>query len=146
MSQENVEIVKGLLPGPEVDLAALFRDDAASSALINAVQPLFHPEFECFAVSAVQGTKRYVGLEGFRATWLDWMEPWETYRNEVEDVIDAGDEVVVVLGRAFARRSGSEAEVNNLGGAVWTVVDGRVMRAAFYADPQEALEAAGLSE
>jgi hypothetical protein len=26
------------------------------------------------------------------------------------------------------------------------VVDGRVMRAAFYADPQEALEAAGLRE
>ena len=88
MSQENVEIVKGLLPGPEVDLAALFRDDAAAGSLIEAVRPLFHPEFECFAVSAVQGTKRYLGLEGFRATWLDWMEPWETYRNEVEDVID----------------------------------------------------------
>jgi ketosteroid isomerase-like protein len=74
------------------------------------------------------------------------MEPWETYRNETEDVIDAGDEMVVVLGRAFARRSGSEAEVNNLGAAVWTLADGRVIRAAFYADPEEALTAAGLRE
>jgi ketosteroid isomerase-like protein len=74
------------------------------------------------------------------------MEPWATYRNEVEDVIDAGGGIVVVLGRAFGRRSDSEAEVNNLGAAIWTVVDGRITRAVFYADPREALEAAGLSD
>ena len=146
MSQEDVDLVKGLTPAPDVDLAALFRDDAAFSSLLEAMRPLFDPEFESFAVSAVQERKRYVGPEGLRATWLDWMEPWATYRTETEDVIDAGEGTVVVLGRAFARRSDSEAEVNNLGAAIWTVVDGRVTRAVFYADPQEALEAAGLRD
>jgi hypothetical protein len=28
--------------------------------------------------------------------WLDWLAPWESYRAEIAEVIDAGDQVLVI--------------------------------------------------
>ena len=143
MSQENVEIVRRLQVTPDVDLAALFRDDAMAGSLIERVAPLFDPGFECVLV--LPGSREHAGLAGLRAAWLEWLEPWESYRVEIEDVIDAGD-AAVVLTRDYGRRSGAEVEVRLLGAAIWTVRNGKVVRAEFYGDRKAALEAAGLSE
>jgi len=35
VSRENVELIRSLLPGPEVDLVALFNDDSASGVLMG---------------------------------------------------------------------------------------------------------------
>jgi ketosteroid isomerase-like protein len=146
MSQENVEIVRSLQPSAETDLVALFRDDATAAALMEAVSPFFHEDVELIAPGFVAGEGvRFVGLEGFRAGWLDWLEPWESYRVEIENVIDAGDDVVV-LPRDYGRRAGTTGEVSVAGGAVWTVREGKVARVAFYLNRSEALEAVGLSE
>jgi ketosteroid isomerase-like protein len=75
---------------------------------------------------------------------LDWLEPWETYRVEVEDVIDAGDDVVVLV-RDYGRRVGMTHEVSVRSAAIWTVRDRKVARVAFYLDRTEALTAAGLT-
>jgi ketosteroid isomerase-like protein len=84
-------------------------------------------------------------MEGLRAACVEWLDPWESYRTEIEDVIDAGDEVVV-LTRDYGRRSGTAAEVSMLGAAVWTVRDGKIARACFYPYRADSLEAVGLRE
>ena len=146
MSQENVELVRGLQPTGDMDLVALFRDEAAATTLSESFAPFFHDDVEIVAPTFVSGqSERFIGLEGLRAVWLDWLDPWESYRVEIEDLIDAGDEVVV-LPRDYGRRSGMTAEVSTIGGAVWTVRDGKVARVAFYLNRNEALEAVGLSE
>jgi ketosteroid isomerase-like protein len=146
MSQENVELVRSLQPSPDTDLVALFRDDAAATALGEAVSPFIHEDFEIVAPTFVSGQGvRFVGLEGLRAGWLDWLEPWESYRVEVEDVIDAGDEVLVLV-RDYGRRAGMAVEASVIGGAVWTVRDGKIAKVAFYLNRSEALEAVGQSE
>jgi ketosteroid isomerase-like protein len=146
MSQENVELVGSLQPSRDTDLVTLFRDDATAAALMEAMSPFFHEDCEIVAPTFVAGQGvRFVGLEGLRAGWLDWLEPWESYRVEVEDVIDAGDDVVL-LPRDYGRRAGMDVEVGGLGAAVWTVRDGKVARVAFYLKRGEALEALGLSE
>jgi hypothetical protein len=91
MSQENVEIVRPLIPTPETDVASLFLDDSLFEAASHALTALLHPEFESVAVW--QGGTTYAGVEGFREMWLDWLQPWATYHVEVEEVIDAGDRV-----------------------------------------------------
>jgi ketosteroid isomerase-like protein len=143
MSEENVELVRRLQVAPDMDLVALFRDDAMTESLIETVAPLFDPGFECVLV--LPGAREHTGLPGLRTAWLEWLEPWESYRVEIEDVIDAGD-AAVVLTRDYGRRPGMEAEVRLLGAAVWTVRDGKIVRAEFYGDRTAALEAAGLSE
>src|SRR5438874_13692162 len=45
MSQENVELIRGLQPAPDVDVAALFRDRAAWAALMETVAPPMHEDF-----------------------------------------------------------------------------------------------------
>jgi len=146
MSQENVELVRGLQPSRDTDLVATFRDDATAAAVMETLSPFFHEDVEIVAPSFVAGEGvRFVGLEGLRAGWLDWLEPWESYRVEVEDVIDAGDDAVVLV-RDFGRRAGMTVEVSVTGGAVWTVRDGRVVRVAFYLNRSEALKAVGLEE
>jgi hypothetical protein len=49
MSQENVELVTGLQPAPDVDIAALFRNEHMWSALVDAAVPFFHSDFESVA-------------------------------------------------------------------------------------------------
>ena len=144
MSQENVELVRSLQPSRDTDLVAAFRDDATAAAVMETLSPFFHEDVEIVAPSFVAGEGvRFVGFEGLRAAWLDWLEPWESYRVEVEDVIDAGDDAVVLV-RDFGRRAGVTAEVGVVGGAVWTVREGRVARVAFYLNRSEALKAVGL--
>jgi hypothetical protein len=144
MSHENVDLVRQLQPGPDVDIAAFFRDEATARAALEAAAPLFDPSFEAITHGAIQG-KHGHGPEGLQAIWLDWLEPWESYRTEIENIIDAGDQVVV-LTRDSGRPVGADGEVAVTGAAIWTVRDGKLTRAEFFADRREALKAAGLGE
>jgi ketosteroid isomerase-like protein len=122
MSQENVELVRKLQPSPGIDLVALFRD----------------------AGVGIQAGE-WGGLAGLRAAWADWLEPWASYRAEIEDVIDAGDDVVV-LTRDYGRRPGMSAEIPIVAAAVWTVREGKIARNCFYPNREDALRAVGLPE
>ena len=53
-----------------------------------------------------------------------------------------GNQVAVVL-RYTARGRSSGVEVEGRESALWTLRDGRVVRYAWFHDPQEALEAVG---
>ena len=144
MSRENVELVRQLQPDSDVDIARLFRDDAMASSVRDATAPFFEPDVEAVAKTSI-GEVSGTGLDGLREVWLDWLKPWESYRTEIEDVLDAGNQAVVLV-RDYGRRKDSDAEVRVTGAAVWTVRDGKITRVEFYADRAEALEAAGLSE
>ena len=146
MSQENVEIVRRLQPGPDVDLTELFevaRGDADVGGALGAAAPSFADDFVCI-FHALSEEPRF-GIEGLRRSWLDWLAPWESYRTEIKELVDAGDRVAV-LSRDFGRRPGMELEVHFDGCAVWTVRDAKVARAEFFpTDRAAAFEAAGLS-
>jgi ketosteroid isomerase-like protein len=87
----------------------------------------------------------YAGLGGLRESWADWLSPWDGYRVEVDEVIDAGERVLV-LGRDYGRRNELDHEVEIATASVWTFREGRISRIGFYADREQALEAAGLRE
>jgi ketosteroid isomerase-like protein len=144
MSKENVELVRGMQPAPDVDIAALFRDEASAAGLQAAVAPLLHPDFEAVMMTGI-GVETYRGVDGLGRAWLDWLEPWESYRTEIEDTLDFGNRVLV-LPRDHGRRHGSQSEVTMQAAAVWTVADGKIVRAVFYSDRAAALEVVGLRE
>jgi ketosteroid isomerase-like protein len=145
MSQEDVELVRALQPSPDVDLVTLFGDEGAWDTLSQALESVFHPSFETRFVPAFGDRSRYVGAEGIRQAWLDWLSPWESYRAEIAELIDAGDRVVVITDN-YGRRRGMSAEVRLRGAAIWTVREGKIAAAEFYVDRDEALEAAGLKD
>jgi ketosteroid isomerase-like protein len=147
MSKENVEIVRRLQPAPDVDLTELFelaRGDGDIEGALREAAPAFTDDFVCIFHALSEEPR--LGIEGLRRSWLDWLAPWETYRTEIKELVDADDRVVV-MSRDFGRRPGMELEVHFDGCAVWTVRDAKVARVEFFpTDRVAAFEAAGLSQ
>lgn len=144
MSRENVELVLRMQVRPDWDVAHLFRDENRRTAMAETIARFVHSDFEC-VIRRFDAEKTYVGSEGLTAIWLDWMAPWATYRTEIEEAIDLGDQVLLLV-RDFGRREESTQEVELTAAAVWTVRDGKITRAEFYPTRNEALKAVGLRE
>jgi ketosteroid isomerase-like protein len=143
MSEENVELVRTLIPPAEVDVASLIRDESLFKQARAGFEPSVDPDVEAVAMWQ-PAARTYVGIEGFRRLWLDWLEPWATYHVQVDELIDAGDRVVALI-RDRAQRPDVDAEVEISAGSVWTIRNGRVTKVEF-CTREDALKAAGLSE
>ncbi len=89
----------------------------------------------------------YEGHEGVRTYWRRWFEAWSDLEFDVEDVRDAGDNVVALLcnQRQRGRNSGIWTELPPYA-QVFTVRGGKLVRWRTFPDQDSALEAAGLSE
>lgn len=140
MSQQDVDLVRLLNLPPGVDWAATARDDELNGAIQQQVRSYFDPEFECALVGVTEMWRS--GLDGLRRVWLDWLEPWASYRTEEEETRDLGDGRVLYLGRDFGGRRDGLGEVELLSSAIWTIRDGKVTQIVFYASRDAALEAA----
>src|SRR5215213_4867493 len=129
MSQENVEVVRRAW-------AAFTRHD-------NAAALGFHdPGVELHG--HVDGGV-YRGLAGVREFFGDWLAAWDELSTDVEEWIDAGDDVIAVVhDRASGRHSGVPVEQRQW--HVWTVRNGKLWRLRVYATRTEAFEAVGLSD
>ncbi len=133
MSQENVELVRvgyERFAGTGEFVADLATDDFVWS-MSN-----FHgwPEQQV-----------YEGIDGARAFLSEWMDAWEDWELEVDDLLDAGDKVVVLV-RQHGRSKAAGMPVEMSFAQVWTLRDGMQTRMDMYSDRAEALEATGLSD
>jgi ketosteroid isomerase-like protein len=74
-----------------------------------------------------------------------WLEAWVEHRVIPEEFFDAGDQVVVVY-RAVGRGKGSGITAERRNAHLWTVRGGKAVRLEIFAEPDDALRAAGLEE
>jgi ketosteroid isomerase-like protein len=147
MSQENVEIVRRLVAmGQEGiqsgDLARAL-DEAVASGLIS---PTCEWRAGPRGGSAVVGIGDEVGPEGIVEFIRTWTEDFSDFTVEVEDVIDAHENQVVVIQRQRGTGKASGAPVNLRTAYIFRVEARQVVRIGVFLDPTKALEAAGLSE
>jgi hypothetical protein len=146
MSKENVDLVIGTIPPPEVDLALLARDDEQWAQLDAAIGPRFDPDFECATSLVGKDTVYRGGLQAFRSFWLDWLAPYSTFRlEEIERAIDCGDQVVVVVRHAAGLKD-SEYEIRGRNASIWTLRQRQAVRWEGFPDRAQALKALGLEE
>jgi ketosteroid isomerase-like protein len=137
MSEENVELVRRVYD-------ANARGDAA------AVLALYDPKVEwdisrAPARDLLGEPHVFHGHDGLRGFFRAWYEAWGHVEADLEDLIDAGVQVISVeTTRGRGRASGVEVELPHA--AVWTVRDGKIIRVVWFGTRAEALEAAGLSE
>jgi hypothetical protein len=134
MSEENVE--------------ALQRGFEAVSRLDgDAMLELMDPEIEFrprFQVMLGGEEMVFRGHDGFREAFRDLYGALEWIRPEVVEVRDLGDRIVA-LGTLSVRGKSSGAEAQSPAGWVAEMKGGRAIRFTEYLDPEEALQAAGLS-
>ena len=131
MSEENVEVVRRHI-------------DAYLSGDNEVALDAYDPEVE-FDVSIRPEGRVYRGRAGVIEAVRTWEGTWRGYRVEIEEIIDAGEKVVVVdrqSGRG--RESGTKFEQQTAW--VYTLRNGKITRVVWFPTRAEALEAAGLSE
>jgi len=132
MSTESVELIRR---GYE----AFNRGD------LDAAVATFDPEIEWVGPQILpDAPSAYRGHDGVRTFWAAWAEVFEQFWVEIEEMIDAGDQIVAIVrvhGRG--RDSGVDVETPSFP-HVWTVRDGRPVRMEMMQSRREALEAVGL--
>jgi ketosteroid isomerase-like protein len=146
VSAEAVRVVQEIQTVLTVQDVVTSLDDAdADDRVRSTLMKLAEPDFEVVMVGPDYMSARleFEGLDGFREAWQDWTSAFESYEIEVEEVIDAGEQIVSFV--AMTGKLGPDGgEITAPGAAVWTVVDGRVRRVEFHLDRNAALRAAGL--
>jgi ketosteroid isomerase-like protein len=89
--------------------------------------------------------KAYRGYAGVRRAAQRWIEPFEWLLIELERIVDAGDRLVSIhRARSKVRHTG--IEFDGPLAYIWTFRGGKVIHFKSFRDPEQALEAAGLSE
>ncbi len=89
------------------------------------------------------GTRR--GLEDFTAALAMVTDTFDQPDLEIEEFLEAGEQVVIVIGVLRGHGQSSGIAVERRQGYVWTIRGGRAVRMAWFNDADEALEAAGVS-
>jgi ketosteroid isomerase-like protein len=131
MSQENMEIVRAAID-------AWNRRDW-DGALKDAA-----PSFEFdFSRSIGPGRGVYT-LDQMGQYYRELTEAWEYLRLEPDEIIEAGERVVMPNTLYVQGRDGIKLQAHSA--LVWTFRDGLVTHLCFYQERQEAFEAVGLSE
>jgi ketosteroid isomerase-like protein len=131
MSQENVEMVRH-------HLEAFFSGDNETAL------SYYDPEVEFDATARPEG-QVYRGHEGVAEAMRVWVGAWEDWKVEVEEIIDAGDRVLLIA-REFGRGKASGVEIDQPNFVVFTLRDGKIVRWQGFVHRGPALKAAGLSE
>jgi hypothetical protein len=147
VSAENVRVIEEIQTAiTDEDVVAALDSEEADLRIRRLFMDLAEPDFATAMVGPAYMSGRrleYTGFEGFTEAWRDWTSPFESYQIDIEQMIDAGEQVVTLVAMSGKTRTGG-AEITAPGAAVWTVVDGRVRKVEFHIDRAVALRAAGL--
>jgi uncharacterized protein len=85
----------------------------------------------------------YRGRDEVRAFYRRWSSAFSDWNYDIERMIEAGDEVIVIV-HEHGRGRGSGVEVGMRRANVWTFEDGKVVLFRSFSSPEAALQAAGL--
>jgi ketosteroid isomerase-like protein len=119
-------------------------EDAAGGSLATAVERVAAPDLVTVMIGPDQSFRtEYRGASGLVEGWRDWLSPYESFRMELEDLIES-DDILVTCVRQFGTPIGGGPELEASGAAVWWVRDGRLVRVEFNLNRDAAFRSAGL--
>jgi ketosteroid isomerase-like protein len=131
MSKENVEAVRGAIEA--------FNEEGVEAAL-----EYLDPEVEWLAPPDWLEKHLYKGHEGVREIASMWSEAFEEYRLDLKELIDCGDDVVVLIHQR-GRIRGSPETVEHEIAYVWSIENEKGVRVQVYFSWDEALRHARLA-
>src|SRR5262245_11857147 len=113
MSTDNVELVRAYI-------------EAIAERGFDAAGELIDRDFEMSQLPLHPEAGTYRGPEAIESMQA-WVGSFEEFHWEADEYIDAGDQVVVVIGES-GRARGSGVEVDQRFGTVYTLRDGKITR------------------
>jgi ketosteroid isomerase-like protein len=125
---------------PDIALVTRAYDALNRGDVAGALAPLSE-NAEWHESAALPESDVYRGRETIREFLEGFLESWDEFVQEVEDVVRTGDKLVVLLSmRGRGRESGVDVDASYA--HVWTLRDGRAIRVDAFYDRERALEAA----
>jgi ketosteroid isomerase-like protein len=85
------------------------------------------------------------GHDGLREGLLLWLDTWDDYRVEIDEVIDAGADKVVIAARQGGRGRETGADVANDVAWIYTIRGGKIVRIETHPSKDAALAAAAVA-
>jgi ketosteroid isomerase-like protein len=131
MSEENVEIVRRHI-------------DAYLAGDYKAAIAAYDPEIE-YDVSIRPEGRVYRGHAGIVEALRTWAGTWDEWKAEIEEIIDAGDDVLV-FDHQTGRGKGSGVPLDQHTSMIYSLREGKIVRVTWFRTRREGLEAVGLSE
>ena len=136
MSEENVEIVRRIYD-------AVAREDAP--AVFDFYDPEVEWDMSRGPLAGLTAWGVYRGHDGLRQFFRERQEAWEEIEDHLDELIDAGEQVIsVTTTRGRGRSSGIEVEGTNA--SLWTIRNGKILRVEWFGERAAALQASGLRE
>ena len=131
MPQENVEIVRRMW-------------DAFLAADFQTALSFYAPDVEWDGTNLPDGQIGR-GHEAILDHVTRWAETWDEWTVEVERVVEAGSDQVILFLRERGR-SDSGITMDERHAELYTLKDAKIVRRQGFSDPRQAVDAAGLSE
>ena len=127
-----------------MNVADLAREgfEAFNRGDVEGVLRMLSPDVEVHSVAEVGEEGTYRGREGYLAWTRIWLDAWEDFHIELDELEQVDDENVLVHSTQRGRGKGSGLEVTQHGVYLFTIRDGLVTRLHLYADRESALAAA----
>jgi ketosteroid isomerase-like protein len=119
---------------------------AVNAGGIEAVLPFFAEDVLIYPTSEWPDGQVYRDHDGFRRLYHAWVDHFEDWTWEVQEIRDAGDQVVsLVEMRGRLRDAGTP--ICEAWGVIYSdFCDGRIGKARWFRSQRQALEAAGLAD
>jgi ketosteroid isomerase-like protein len=134
VSQENVEVVRGML-------------QAFADGGLDAMAEFWNPDIDWRAAEgAIDDVGEMHGPVAVRRYIQDWIDTFDDFSVVVEELRGVGDDHVLSIQGLKGRANLSGIETDLRYALVSTVRDGKVVRAREYLRVEDALKAVGLEE
>jgi ketosteroid isomerase-like protein len=143
--RSNAERVAiALAPFPGTDLVKMFRTEKGVHSVREALDAVAAPDLVTLMIGAEGGlTGTFHGVDGFIEAWHDYTETFEYLRNELSDLVEAGDAVLVET-RQIGATATAGVEIDYDAAAIFRFAEGKLQQAEFHLDRQGARRAVGL--
>src|ERR1700730_4920384 len=150
MFSEGALLVAGLFAeasdGDEIEMVEVTARDDLWEGLRDRVSPSLEIRFVTPPPGGVSVMdQEFEGIEGLREGWRQWLRPWEQFRIQTGEVIDAGDGRILLLAQAVGVMRETPALLPLLIAAFGRVEDGQIAAIAFYLNQDQARRDAGLA-
>jgi uncharacterized protein len=112
--------------------------EALNRGDVSVVLELLDPEIEWYEPAPSPDAGSHRGRDSFEQFFRGWIESFDGFRVEPEEVVERGDQLIAVV-RQSGRGRASGVEVEARLAHVWTVEAGKAVRWEAVADADHAL-------